>query len=71
MHMLNVLDKYKLFNREHRIVPFLIADGYGSRFELQFLEYIRNPKHKWAICTGVPYGTALCQVGDFLNKMVQ
>ena len=28
------------------------------------LSLINDPDHKWAICIGVPYGTALWQVGD-------
>ena len=62
--MLATLDEYEVFDREHGIVPFLIADGHGSRFELDFLEYICEPKHEWALCIGVPYGTALWHVGD-------
>jgi len=39
-------------------------DGHSSRLELPFLQYINNPKDHWVTCIGVPYGTALWQVGD-------
>jgi hypothetical protein len=39
-------------------------DGHGSRFELEFLEYINNKATKWNVCIGVLYGTAYWQVGD-------
>ena len=66
--MLQTLDKYEIFDREHGIVPFLIADGHGSRFELEFLQCICNPKNELALCIGVPYGTALWQVGYLPEK---
>ena len=44
--------------------PFVLFDGHGSRFGLPFLRYINNPGHEWVVCIGVPYGTALWQVGD-------
>ena len=28
------------------------------------MRYIKNPNHKWVVCIGVFYGTALWQVGD-------
>ena len=60
------LDELKLFDEDRRlgITPFVMLDGHGSRFHLEFLEYINDPKHKWNICLGVPYGTALWQIGD-------
>ena len=45
----------------------MLLDGHGSRFELPFLQYINdcgNEGHCWNACIGVPYGTALWQVGD-------
>ena len=62
--MLTKLDQLKKFPRDNGTLPFLIADGHGSRFELPFLDYICNPEHEWAMCIGVPYGTVLWQVGD-------
>ena len=29
-----------------------------------FLKYINTPEDHWVVCLGVPYGTALWQVGD-------
>ena len=45
-------------------IPALIVDGHGSRLELPFVRYINDPNHTWVCCIGVPYGTALWQVGD-------
>ena len=44
--------------------PFLLLDGHGSRLEIPFLSYIHDVDHLWSVCFGVPYGTALWQVGD-------
>ena len=63
MRMLGTLEKLQVFSHKDAI-PFLVCDAHGSRFKLAFLEYINNPRHKWAVCIGVPYGTALWQVGD-------
>jgi hypothetical protein len=46
----------------------LLLDGHGSRFELPFVEYIIDPAHQWTVCTGVPYGTSLWQVGDSIEQ---
>ena len=63
---LATLDTYKLFdtNREEGVKPFVLLDGHGSRIEMPFLEYINDPAHEWVVCIGVPYGTALWQVGN-------
>ena len=61
---LKTLDHYKLFDRTEELYPFLLVDGHGSRFELEFLEYINAAENQWACCIGVPYGTSLWQVGD-------
>ena len=58
------LDSYNLFCRDNGKSPFLLLDGHNSRFELPFLEYITNDAHKWTVCIGVPYGTAIWQVAD-------
>ena len=50
--------------RDDGIKPFLLLDGHGSRLELPFLKYINTPEDHWVVCLGVPYGTALWQVGD-------
>ena len=41
-----------------------MLDGHQTRFEWPTLEYITDKNHEWALCIGVPYGTALWQVGD-------
>jgi len=61
---LTTLDSYQLFHRTDAVKPFLMLDGHGSRLELPFLQYINTPRDHWVVCIGVPYGTALWQVGD-------
>ena len=60
------MDNLHLFDedRANGYTPFVLLDGHSSRFDLQFLEYINNEEHKWNVCLGVPYGTALLQVAD-------
>ena len=53
-----------VFNRSEGKRPFLLLDGHGSRLQLSFLEYIHSEQYPWVVCIGVPYGTALWQVGD-------
>ena len=43
---------------------FILIDGHGSCLEMPFLQYINTPKDNWIVCIGVPYSTALWQVGD-------
>ena len=62
--ILSTLDHYGVFERSQGQKPFLLLDGHGSRFASSFLKYIMHPDHPWAVCIGVPYGTALWQVGD-------
>ena len=62
--ILREMDARGIFKREDGRVPFLLLDGHGSRIELEFLQYVSDPEHKWVICIGVPYGTSLWQVGD-------
>ena len=64
--ILSALDSLQIFDidRQNGIKPFLLVDGHRSRFEVPFLEYICSPLHEWAVVIGVPYGTALWQVGD-------
>ena len=61
---LEQLDFLEVFPRANGMKPVLLVDGHGSRFGLDFLEYINDPAHIWTVCIGVPYGTALWQVGD-------
>ncbi len=63
--MLQTIDPYKLYPRNDGVKPFLFLDGYGSRLELPFLNYINNPADHWIVYIGgIPYGTSLWQVGD-------
>jgi len=62
--MLRFIDKLNIFDRSDQVLPFLLLDGHGSRFELAFLEYITNKNNEWKVCIGVPYGTSYWQVGD-------
>ena len=61
---LTTLDMMHVVPRDDGIKPFLLLDGHGSRLELPFLRYINTPEDHWVVCLGVPYGTALWQVGD-------
>jgi hypothetical protein len=60
------LDELNIFqeSRNKGIRPFVLVDGHGSRFDVEFLQYINNENHRWSVCIGVPYGTSLWQVGD-------
>jgi hypothetical protein len=62
--MLQAMDELDVFDRSTGLSPFLLLDGHGSRFELEFLEYINTPEHKWNCCIGLPYGTSYWQVRD-------
>ena len=64
VEMLQTIDALDLFPRKEGVKPFLLLDGHGSRLQLPFLQYINKPKDYWVVCIGVPYGTALWQVGD-------
>ena len=65
VEMLATLDLLNVIPRDDKNVkPFLLIDGHNSRLQLPFLEYINTPKDHWVVCLGVPYGTALWQVGD-------
>ena len=58
------MDRRNLFPRNDGVKPFLLLDGHGSRLEYPFLQYINKEEDYWVVCLGVPYGTALWQVGD-------
>ena len=64
VEMLQTLDEMDLIPREDNVKPFILLDGHGSRLELPFLKYVNTPEDHWVACIGVPYGTALWQVGD-------
>ena len=60
---LDALDLYTE-DRKNGLIPFALLDGHQSRFDLDFLRYINEDYTRWNVCIGVPYGTALWQVGD-------
>ena len=63
---LKTLDSLGVYARDdnQHLRPFLLLDGHQSRLQVPFLEYINRPEDNWVVCIGVPYGTALWQVGD-------
>ena len=68
--ILKTLDTLGVFEkeRENGIKPFLLLDGHQSRFSVPFLQYITDPSHPWKVCIGVPYGTAIWQIGDSVEQ---
>ena len=60
------LDDLKIYDEDRRQgrIPFVLLDGHQSRFDVNFLCYINDDNHRWNVTLGVPYGTALWQVGD-------
>jgi hypothetical protein len=66
--ILRTLDKIEVFSHENEKRPFLLVDGHSTRFNIEFLEYINDPAHRWSVCIGVPYGTSLWQVGDSVHQ---
>jgi hypothetical protein len=62
--ILRTLDKLEIFPHKNQLRPFLLVDGHSTRFDIEFLEYINAPAHRWSVCIGVPYGTSLWQMGD-------
>ena len=55
------LDCLKCYEEERAngIRPMLLIDAHGSRFDLNFLQYVNTPATEWSVCIGIPYGTAL------------
>jgi hypothetical protein len=64
VQMLQAIDGVEVFNHTTGLNPFLLLDGHGSHFKLEFLKYINTTEHKWNCCIGLPYGTSYWQVGD-------
>jgi hypothetical protein len=62
--MLCFIDFREVFDRTMGLRPFLLLDSHGSRFDLEFLEYINAEEMKWNVDIGLPYGTSYWQVGD-------
>ena len=58
------MDASGILDRSKGVKPFLLVDAHASRFSLEFLRYINDESHLWAVCIGVPYGTHLWQVAD-------
>jgi hypothetical protein len=61
--MLHYIDEKEVFDNTTGLAPFLLLDGHGSRFEVEFLEYINCAETKWSVNIGLPYGTSYSQVG--------
>jgi hypothetical protein len=64
VQMLKTLDELNVFDCSDGIPPFLLLDGHGSCFDLEFLEYINSVETNWRVRMGVPYGTSCWQVGN-------
>ena len=64
------LDDLEIYDEDRKqgLIPFVFLDGYQSRFDLAFLEYINDNSHLWNVSLGVPYGTALWQVGNLSQQ---
>ena len=62
--MLQTLDQMDAIPRSDNAKPFILLDGHCSRLEMPFWKYVNTPADNWIACIGVPYGTALWQVGD-------
>jgi len=63
--MLAAINRLDMFDhQESGLNPFLLLDGHGSHFKLDFLQYINTDGTKWECCIGLPYGTSYWQVGD-------
>ena len=60
------LDSLRIYDedRKNGLIPFVLLDGHHSRFDVEFLCYVNDEKHRWNVTLGVPYGTAFWQVGD-------
>jgi hypothetical protein len=52
--VLEVLDKYEVFDQSTGLQPVLLLDGHQARMKLPFLKYIINPNRLWVVCLGVP-----------------
>ena len=63
VYMLKTLDQLEVIPRDENVKPLILLDGHQSR-QLPFLKYVNDPEDHWIACIGLPYGTALWQVGD-------
>jgi hypothetical protein len=48
--ILRTLDKIEVFSHKNEIRPFFLVDDHSTRFDLEFLEYINDPAHRWSVC---------------------
>jgi hypothetical protein len=62
--ILRRMDSLGVLRRQGEPNPFLLVDGHGSRFTVEFLGYVVDPEHEWTATIGLPNGTQLWQVGD-------
>ncbi len=62
------INRLNVFDRSTGLNPFLLLDGHGSRFELDFLSYSHAEDTVWDVCIGLPYGTSFWQVGDSMEQ---
>jgi hypothetical protein len=62
--ILQRMDSLGVLRRQGEPNPFLLVDGHGSRFSVDFLGYVVDTEHKWNATIGLPNGTHLWQVGD-------
>lgn len=60
---LDVFPRITLANGK-RLIPTAQIDSHPSRFNLDFVKYINDPNHKWAVELGLPDATHVTQVGD-------
>jgi hypothetical protein len=59
----SILLALSVTSKERQFPAIVVLDGHGSRFELDFLEYINTCETKWKVNIGLPYGTSYWQVG--------
>ena len=65
IYMLREIDVRDIFDRSNGKTTFVLLDGHSSRTELEFIEDANDPRHKWTVCIGTPYGTSLWKVWVF------
>jgi hypothetical protein len=66
--MLMAIDKLNIFDCGTGLNPFLLLDGHGSQFELDFLSYIHSEDTKWDVC--IHMGLVTGRLMTLWNKMV-
>lgn len=68
--ILQHIDEHEVFKktRADGRTPFCLVDGHNSRFNLKFVNYIRDEQHPWLASFGIPYGTHIWQAADSEEK---